>query len=160
MPWDERLCAVPNGDLFKELKAGRASIVTDEIATFTETGLQLKSGEELEADIVVTATGLRMQMLGGMTLTVDGEARELNQKMAYKGVLVQDVPNLLWVFGYINASWTLKADLAGEYLCRLLAHMDAHGQAVATPRDGADCAVETAGSWTGCAPATSAAAGT
>ncbi len=142
LPWDERLCAVPNGDLFKDLKAGRASIVTDEIATFTETGVLLKSGEALTADIVVTATGLRMQMLGGMTLTVDGEARELNQKMAYKGVLVQDVPNLLWVFGYINASWTLKADIAGEYLCRLLEHMDANGQAVATPRDGEGCAAD------------------
>jgi cation diffusion facilitator CzcD-associated flavoprotein CzcO len=144
MPWDERLCAVPNGDLFKEIKAGRASIATDEVETFTEKGLLLKSGEELEADIVVTATGLRMQMLGGMTLTVDGEARELHNKMAYKGVLVQDVPNLLWVFGYTNASWTLKADIAGEYLCRLLEHLDVTGQTVATPRDGEGCAVEDA----------------
>jgi cation diffusion facilitator CzcD-associated flavoprotein CzcO len=143
-PWDERLCAVPNGDLFKALAGGRASIATDVIETFTEDGLLLESGETLAADVVVTATGLRMQMLGGMSLSVDGEARELHKKMAYKGVLVQDVPNLLWVFGYINASWTLKAEIAGTYLCRLLRHMDAHGQAVATPRDDLGCAVEDA----------------
>ncbi len=142
MPWDERLCAVPNGDLFKALRNGSVSIATDEIDTFTETGLRLKSGAEIEADIVVTATGLRMQTLGGMTLTVDGETRELNTGMAYKGVLMQDVPNMLWVFGYINASWTLKSDLTGAYFCRLLRHMDEAGHSVFTPRDVEGCSTD------------------
>ena len=94
MPWDERLCAVPDGDLFKVLASGEASVVTDQIETFTETGILLKSGRELEADIIVTATGLNVQMLGGMQLSVDGEARELHERMTYKGVLVEDIPNL------------------------------------------------------------------
>jgi cation diffusion facilitator CzcD-associated flavoprotein CzcO len=135
MPWDERLCAVPNGNLFKVLASGEASIVTDHIDTFTETGIVLKSGRELEADVIVTATGLNLQMLGGMTLSVDGEARELHEQMTYKGVLVENIPNLAWVFGYTNASWTLKSDIAGAYLCRLLRHMDVGGHTVATPRD-------------------------
>ncbi|MCQ4120651.1 flavin-containing monooxygenase [Rhodococcus tibetensis] len=135
MPWDERLCAVPDGNLFKVLASGEASIVTDHIDTFTETGIALESGRELEADIIVTATGLNIQMLGGMTLSVDGEARELHEQMTYKGVLVEGIPNLAWVFGYTNASWTLKSDIAGAYLCRLLRHMDEGGHTVATPRD-------------------------
>lgn len=135
MPWDERLCAVPDGDLFNALKAGEASVVTDQIDTFTKTGVKLKSGRELEADIIVTATGLQVQMLGGLKLTVDGEPRELHDGLTYKAVLVEDVPNLAWIFGYTNAPWTLKSDIAGEYICRLLAHMDDNGYAVATPRD-------------------------
>ena len=135
MPWDERLCAVPDGDLFKVLASGEASMVTDQIETFTEKGILLKSGRELEADIIVTATGLNIQMLGGMQLSVDGEARELHDQMTYKGVLVEDIPNLAWIFGYTNAPWTLKSDIAGEYLCRLFRHMDDNGHAVATPRD-------------------------
>ena len=135
MPWDERLCAVPDGDLFKVLASGDASIVTDHIDTFTENGIRLKSGKELEADIVVTATGLDVQMLGGMKLSVDGEARELHDQMTYKSVLVESIPNLAWIFGYTNAPWTLKSDIAGEYLCRLFKHMDDHGHTVATPRD-------------------------
>jgi monooxygenase len=135
MPWDERLCAVPDGDLFRVLKSGEASIVTDHIETFTENGILLKSGQELEADIVITATGLDVQMLGGLKLSVDGEARELHAQMTYKAVLVEDVPNLAWIFGYTNAPWTLKSDLAAEYLLRLFRHMDEHGHKVATPRD-------------------------
>jgi cation diffusion facilitator CzcD-associated flavoprotein CzcO len=135
MPWDERLCAVPDGNLFKVLASGEASIVTDHIDTFTEKGILLKSGRELEADIIVTATGLNIQMLGGMTLSVDGEAKELHEQMTYKGVLVESIPNLAWVFGYTNASWTLKSDIAGAYLCRVLRHMDEGGHTVATPRD-------------------------
>jgi len=142
MPWDERLCAVPDGDLFKALRKGTASVVTDHIDTFTETGIRLKSGQQLDADIIVTATGLKLQMLGGMQLSVDGKARPMNQQMTYKGVLVQDLPNMAWIFGYTNAPWTLKSDLAGAYLCRLMQHMDAQGLDVAVPRDSEDCALD------------------
>jgi cation diffusion facilitator CzcD-associated flavoprotein CzcO len=142
MPWDERLCAVPDGDLFKTLAAGDASIVTDHIETFTEDGILLRSGVVLEADIIVTATGLDVQMLGGMKLSVDGELRELHDQMTYKGVLVENVPNLAWIFGYTNAPWTLKSDLAGLYLCRLFEHMDETGATVATPRDLEDSALD------------------
>jgi cation diffusion facilitator CzcD-associated flavoprotein CzcO len=142
MPWDERLCAVPNGDLFKALVSGEASIVTDHIDTFTEKGILLKSGHELEADIIVAATGLDIQMLGGMELSVDGEARKLNDQMTYKGVLVENIPNLAWVFGYTNAPWTLKSDIAGLYLCRLFKHMDDNGHTVATPLDIEDSAMD------------------
>ena len=142
MPWDERLCAVPDGDLFKVLASGEASVVTDQIETFTQTGISLKSGRELEADIVVTATGLNVQMLGGMHLSVDGEAREVHERMTYKAVLVQDIPNMACVFGYANAPWTLKSDIAGAYLCRLFKHMDDNGYTVATPRDVEGCATD------------------
>ena len=142
MPWDERLCAVPDGDLFDVLASGQASVVTDEIETFTEKGILLKSGRDLEADIIVTATGLNLQMLGGMQLSVDGEARALHDQMTYKGILVEDIPNLAWMFGYTNAPWTLKSDIAGEYLVRLFRHMDDNGLAVATPRDVEDCALD------------------
>ena len=133
---------MPNGDLFKVLKSGEASVVTDQIDTFTEKGILLKSGRELEADIIVTATGLNIQMLGGMKLSVDGEARELHDQMTYKGVLVENIPNLAWIIGYTNASWTLKSDIAGAYLCRLFKHMDDNGHAVATPRDVENCALD------------------
>jgi cation diffusion facilitator CzcD-associated flavoprotein CzcO len=142
MPWDERLCAVPDGDLFKAVASGHASIVTDQIETFTEKGILLKSGHELEADIIVTATGLDIQMLGGIELCVDGEVRKLHDQMTYKGVLVQNIPNLAWVFGYTNAPWTLKSDISGAYLCRLFKHMDAHGHTVATPRDHENSALD------------------
>jgi monooxygenase len=142
MPWDERLCAVPDGDLFKVLASGQASVVTDEIDTFTPTGILLKSGRQLEADIIVTATGLDVQMLGGMELSLDGEARKLHDQMTYKGVLVENIPNLAWVFGYTNAPWTLKSDIAGAYLCRLFKHMDDNGHTVATPRDLEDSAMD------------------
>lgn len=142
MPWDERLCAVPDGDLFKVLRSGEASVVTDHIETFTEKGILLKSGRELEADIIVTATGLNVQMLGGMQLSVDGEERQLPERMTYKAVLVQDMPNMACIFGYANAPWTLKSDLSGAYLCRLFKHMDDNGYTVATPRDVEGCVTD------------------
>jgi cation diffusion facilitator CzcD-associated flavoprotein CzcO len=126
-PWEQRLCAVPNGDLFKAISAGSASVVTDRIATFTERGIELESGEELEADIVVTATGFNLRVLGGMRLGIDGEAVEFPKTTAYKGMMLSGVPNFAFSVGYTNASWTLKADLTSEYVCRLLGHMDARG---------------------------------
>ncbi|WP_431676717.1 flavin-containing monooxygenase [Kitasatospora sp. KL5] len=126
-PWDQRLCAVPDGDLFKELRAGRASVVTDRIATFTERGVLLESGRELEADIVVTATGLNVQAFGGARLTVDGEQVSLPDTVAYKGMMLSGVPNFAYAIGYTNSSWTLKVGLLCEHFCRLLAHMDAQG---------------------------------
>jgi monooxygenase len=132
-PWDERLCIVPDGDLFRVIRDGRASIVTDRIASFTETGLRLESGAELEADIVITATGLNLVAFGGIALEVDGREVVLSKAMAYKGLMLSDVPNFAFVVGYTNASWTLKADLVSEYVCRLLAYMDAHGFAQAMP---------------------------
>jgi cation diffusion facilitator CzcD-associated flavoprotein CzcO len=134
-PWDERLCAVPNGDLFKVLRQGKASVVTDHIDTFTAKGIKLKSGQELEADIIITATGLDLQMMGGMQLSVDGEAYDMTQKMNYKGLMFEDLPNLAMVFGYTNASWTLKADISSEYVCRLIKHMDKQGLRQCTARN-------------------------
>lgn len=142
-PWDERLCAVPDGDLFRALRAGKAQVVTDTIETFTATGVRLQSGRELPADIVVSATGLKLQLLGGMRLSIDGEPCEPSSKLVYKGVLVQDVPNAAWIFGYTNASWTLKADIAAEYVCRLLNHMHEHDQQVCVARDTQGCALAT-----------------
>ncbi|ROZ71276.1 NAD(P)/FAD-dependent oxidoreductase [Ramlibacter sp. WS9] len=133
-PWDERLCAVPDADLFKAIRAGTASVVTDHIETFTETGIRLKSGQELQADIIVTATGLQLQSLGGMALRVDGQARVVSELMTYKSVLLQDVPNMAWLFGYINAPWTVKVDMAASYVCRLLNHMDVKGVDMVTAR--------------------------
>jgi cyclohexanone monooxygenase len=133
-PWDQRVCVVPDGDMFKAIRAGRASVVTDHIERFTATGLQLKSGQELEADIVVMATGLKLQLMGGMQVTVDGQAFEPNQAMSYKGMMLSDLPNCVMTFGYTNASWTLKADLTAAYVCRLLRYMDRHGIAIALPR--------------------------
>jgi cation diffusion facilitator CzcD-associated flavoprotein CzcO len=134
-PWDQRLCVVPSGDLFRAVRAGRASIVTDRIATLTERGVALASGAELPADVVITATGLSLQMLGGATLQVDGREVDLARTVVYKGVLLSGVPNVALTFGYTNASWTLKADLAATYVCRLLNHLRAHGRAVVTPVD-------------------------
>ncbi|WP_282784463.1 NAD(P)/FAD-dependent oxidoreductase [Nocardia sp. CC201C] len=137
-PWDQRLCVVPNGDLFRVLRSGKASIVTDRIDTFTETGIRLESGDEIPADIVISATGLTVQMLGGATLTVDGETLATRDLVAYKGSLLGNVPNAMVVLGYTNASWTLKADLAAEYFCRLLNHMRDKGftKVVAVPEEG------------------------
>jgi cation diffusion facilitator CzcD-associated flavoprotein CzcO len=132
-PWDQRLCLVPDGDLFRAIRHGRASVVTDRIAEFTESGLRLESGETLPADVVVTATGLRLLAFGGMELSVDGRAVELPKTMAYKGMMLSDVPNFAFTIGYTNASWTLKADLVGEYVVRLLRHMDDRGYDVAVP---------------------------
>ncbi|WP_216898476.1 flavin-containing monooxygenase [Nocardia alni] len=136
-PWDQRLCIVPNGDLFKELRSGRASIVTDRIEEFTETGIRLASGEQLPADIIISATGLTVQMLGGVQLVVDGVPVTTRDLVLYKGTLLGGVPNMLFVLGYTNASWTLKADLAAQYFCRVLNHMRSHGYStvVAVPED-------------------------
>lgn len=133
-PWDQRLCLVPDSDLFRAIRDGRASVITGHIDSFTETGLQLKSGERLDADIVVTATGLVLKLMSGLQLVVDGAPVDLSKAMAYKGMMYSDVPNLASAFGYTNASWTLKCDLTAEYVCRLLKHMDRHGYAQCTPR--------------------------
>lgn len=134
-PWDQRLCLVPNGDLFEAIKAGRVDVVTDQIETFTEKGVALRSGRELEADLIVTATGLNLQLLGGMQLSVDGREVDLAKTLNYKGMMFSDVPNMASSFGYTNASWTLKCDLTCEYVCRLLNHMDKHGYRQCTPRN-------------------------
>ncbi len=126
-PWDQRLCVVPDGDLFRAIRSGKADVVTDRIKTFTPDGIELESGDRLEADIIVSATGLDVQILGGATLEVDGAPVAVNERLTYKATLVEGVPNFAFVFGYINASWTLKADLAAEYLCRVLNHLDGHG---------------------------------
>ena len=133
-PWDQRLCLVPDSNLFSAIRDGRASVVTDEIDTFTKTGVQLKSGQHLDADIIVTATGLVLKLMSGLQLVVDGATVDLSKTIAYKGMMYSDVPNLASAFGYTNASWTLKCDLTAEYICRLLKHMDQHGYAQCTPR--------------------------
>ncbi|MGZ4841063.1 MAG: flavin-containing monooxygenase [Candidatus Angelobacter sp.] len=133
-PWEQRMCLIPDADMFEAIKSGRASVVTDQIETFTERGILLKSGKELEADIIVTATGLAMQAFGGMELTVDKQRVDPGQVLAYKGVMMSGVPNFASVFGYINASWTLKADLICNYACRLLNFMDRKGVLQVTPR--------------------------
>lgn len=134
-PWDQRMCLVPDGDLFTAISAGRASVLTDQIETFTERGLKLASGEELEADVIVTATGLNLLALGGTQLAVDGHKIELSQTMSYKGMMLSGVPNMVMALGYTNASWTLKCDLTCEYLCRLLNHMDEHGFIQCVPQN-------------------------
>ncbi len=140
-PWEQRLCLVPNSDFFRAIKAGRASVVTGQIERFTERGMRLQSGTEIEADIVVTATGLVLQALGGADLAVDGRRVDLGKTLAYKGVMFSGVPNLAAVFGYINASWTLKADLISTYVCRLLNLMDRKDARQVTPRNGHETAV-------------------
>ena len=133
-PWDQRLCLVPDSDLFNALKDGSASVVTDQIETFTPKGIKLKSGQELDADIIVTATGLKLESLGGMAVTVDGAPVNIAKTMSYKGMMYGDIPNLASAFGYTNASWTLKCDLTCEYVCRLLNHMDKTGMSIALPK--------------------------
>lgn len=132
-PWDQRLCLVPDGDLFRALRKGTASVVTDTIETFTENGIRVSSGEELPADVIVTATGLNLLMIGGIGVTVDGEEVDVSTRMAYKGMMLEGVPNFAFAIGYTNASWTLKADLTGEYVARLLTTMDELGQRQCTP---------------------------
>ena len=133
-PWDQRVCLVPDSDMFAAIREGHASIATDQIETFTETGIRLTSGRELDADIIVTATGLKLNLLGDVAFAVDGRSISLSDTMSYKGMMFIYVPNLASVFGYTNASWTLKADLTSEYVCRLLNHMDRSGARIATPR--------------------------
>jgi cation diffusion facilitator CzcD-associated flavoprotein CzcO len=133
-PWDQRVCLVPDDDLFEAIRSGNASVVTDSIETFTEKGVKLASGKELEADVVVTATGLNLLMLGGMTIAVDGREVDLSDSVGYKGMMLCGVPNLALALGYTNASWTLKCDLCAEHVCRLLNHMDERGLRQCTPR--------------------------
>jgi cation diffusion facilitator CzcD-associated flavoprotein CzcO len=132
-PWDQRLCLAPSGDLFAAIRRGRAAVVTDHIETFTEHGIRLASGTELPADVVVTATGLNLLAIGGMALRVDGADVELSSTVAYKGMMLSGVPNFALTLGYSNASWTLRSDLVGEYVCRLLHHIDQRGYQVCTP---------------------------
>lgn len=134
-PWDQRLCLAPDGDFFAAIKSGSASVATDEIARFTETGIQLKSGGHLDADLIVTATGLHLQVLGALQLSVDGVPVNLAKTLNYKGLMFSGVPNLASSFGYTNASWTLKCDLICEYVCRLLSHMQKHSLKQCTPRN-------------------------
>jgi cation diffusion facilitator CzcD-associated flavoprotein CzcO len=133
-PWDQRMCIIPDGDLFEVIRDGRADVVTATVDTFTATGVRLTDGTELEADIIVTATGLQVQLLGGAELIVDDEKVSVPEKLTYKAVLIEDVPNAAVVFGYSNASWTLKADIACEYVVRLLRHMDSRGYSSVVPR--------------------------
>jgi cation diffusion facilitator CzcD-associated flavoprotein CzcO len=133
-PWDQRLCLVPNGDFFKSMREGKASVVTDHITSFTETGIQLASGEHLDADIIITATGLELVTLGEMDFYVDGNQVDFAKTWTYKGFAYSDIPNMASTFGYINASWTLRSDLTAEYVCRLLNHMRKKGVAQCTPR--------------------------
>ncbi|MFB9264782.1 flavin-containing monooxygenase [Bradyrhizobium erythrophlei] len=133
-PWDQRLCLVPNGDLFDSIRSGQSSVVTDQIDSFTAAGIKLKSGKQLDADIVVTATGLDLEVLGGLNVSVDGARVDFSKTMNYKGLMYSGVPNLASAFGYTNASWTLKCDLTCEYVCRMLNYMKANGYAQVTPR--------------------------
>lgn len=133
-PWDQRVCAVPSGDLFHDVRAGRSSVVTDTIDSFTETGIRLSSGEELTADIIVTATGLKLNALGDVKVSVDGETIAISDHISYKGMMISDIPNLVQIFGYTNASWTLKAELSANYICRLVRYMDRKGYRMAVAR--------------------------
>lgn len=133
-PWMQRMCLVTEGDLFESVRTGAATMVTDEIETFTEKGLRIKSGDEIEADIVVTATGLNLQLLGGLNVSVDGREIDLSESLSYKSMMFSDVPNLAMSMGYTNASWTLKCDLTSAYVCRLLNHMKSKGYAQCCPR--------------------------
>jgi monooxygenase len=141
-PWDERLCVIPGGDLFKAISSGRAEIVTDHVETFTGKGIRLQSGRELEADVVITATGLNLLVLGGLQILIDGKEKQISETVGYKGMMFSGIPNLALALGYTNASFTLKTDLVGDYVCRLLEYMDARGYRVATPR-APDPSVET-----------------
>ena len=133
-PWEQRLCLVPNGDLFNAINAGKASVITDHIDRFTKKGIKLKSGGEVEADLIVTATGLNLEVCNGIKLEVDNNEVDISKTMTYKGMMFSDVPNLVATFGYTNASWTLRADLTSEYVCRLLNFMDKKGYANCCPR--------------------------
>ena len=144
-PWEQRLCLVPNGDLFNAINAGKASVITDHIDRFTKKGIKLKSGGEVEADLIVTATGLNLEVCNGIKLEVDNNEVDISKTMTYKGMMFSDVPNLVATFGYTNASWTLRADLTSEYVCRLLNFMDKKGYANCCPRTAEH--VEPEGDW-------------
>jgi monooxygenase len=133
-PWRQRMCLAPDADFFRVIKAGKADIVTDRIATFTESGIRLESGRELAADIIITATGLNLLLLGGIQVAVDGKPVKFSETTNFKGLMFSNVPNLFAVFGYTNASWTLKSDLTCAYAARLINHMDRRGYVACTPR--------------------------
>jgi cation diffusion facilitator CzcD-associated flavoprotein CzcO len=137
-PWDQRLCLVPDSDLFSALKNGSADVVTDHIETFTDSGIQLKSGDQLEADIIVTATGLQLVLMGGAAISIDGEAVDFSKLWTYKGLMNSSIPNMVATFGYINASWTLRADLTAEWVCRLLNHMRETNTSMVVPKVSAE----------------------
>lgn len=141
-PWDQRLCIVSDGDLFERIRAGKVQVVTDEIERVEVDHVRLKSGRRIEADIVVTATGLNLKALGGIDVRVDGQAYQVCEHMLYKGVLFESLPNLAWIMGYINASWTIKADMAATYICNLLKHMDLNGHTVAVAHDREGCRLD------------------
>ena len=132
-PWEQRLCLLPQGDLFEAINSGKASVTTDEIDSLTETGIQLKSGKTLEADIIVTATGLNLRFLGGVQVDVDGEPIDFGEQFTYMGLMVSNIPNMIYTFGYVNASWTLRADLTAEFTCRLINYMDKNGMSKCVP---------------------------
>ena len=132
-PWDQRLCAVPDADLFRTISKGKASVVTDKIVRFTKTGILLESGRELKADVIVTATGLKLQLFGGIEVSVDGEVKDAHESLVYKSFMLSGIPNLAFAFGYTNSSWTLKVDLVCEHLCKILAYMDQHGYTTVMP---------------------------
>lgn len=134
-PWDQRLCVVPDGDLFNVIRERKADVVTDTISHFTPTGIALNSGENLDADIIVLATGLKIQLGGGATVSVNDEAVKFNERKVYKGMMMSDVPNCVYAFGYTNASWTLKVDLTANYLCKLINYMDTRGFKSVTPTE-------------------------
>ena len=132
-PWQQRIALIPDGDLFHSIAAGDASVVTDEIATFTESGIETSAGKILDADIIVTATGFDLSVLGDIDFTIDEEALDFSQTVGYRGMMFSGIPNMVWVFGYFRASWTLRADLIAGYVCRLLRHMDDMGVQMVTP---------------------------
>ena len=142
MPWDQRLCFAPNADLFEAIKSGKVSVVTDTIDRFTEKGIKLDSGSELEADLIITATGLNLQLLNGIDIKVDNATVDISEKMAYKGMMFSHIPNLVATFGYTTASWTLGADLTNEYVCRLLNYMTKKGFDYCMPKPGEDVRTE------------------
>ncbi len=144
-PWEQRLCLVPDGDLFDAINKGKASVVTDHVDSFTPDGIKLKSGEELPADIIVTATGLKLMVCSNIEISVDDKIIDLSKAMTFKGMMVSNVPNVVWTFGYTNASWTLRADLTAEYTCKILNYMDKHNYSVATPSPNAEIGED--GSW-------------
>ena len=143
-PWDQRLCLAPNGDLFKTIRRARPTSSPTPSSGSPKTGIKLTSGEELEADIIVTATGLNMQLFGGAEIIRNGEPIELTTSMAYKGMMLSDMPNMAFTIGYTNASWTLKADLVSEFVCRVLNYMDANGFDTVEPQHPGDCGRRTA----------------
>jgi len=132
-PWRQRIAFVPDGDLFQPIRAGRASVVTDEVDRFTPTGILLKSGNVLEADIIVTATGFNMNVLGDIEFAIDGKPLVFSETVTYRGIMFTGIPNMAWVFGYFRASWTLRVDIVADFICRLLDHMKRTGAKKVTP---------------------------